>query len=124
MKNTAKIANVFNGGSSDVTSAVSTSWQKRAYNSLNGGVTASVLNSGKVICMEWFSKYFTPCQEIKVDRCTINCTGYIGGMETQGRSTLVIFTSVCAPKIAAVGKIKLRSLVNSLFINIHYQKLC
>jgi hypothetical protein len=59
--------------------AVSTSWQKRAHNSLNGGVTASALNSGNVIGTEWFSKYFTPFQEIKVHKCTVNNTGCIAG---------------------------------------------
>lgn len=77
---------VLNDDCKDITVALDGSWQKRGHTSLNGVVTATVLETGKVIDIECLSKYCHNCAR-KGDQnhnCVKNYDGYSGGMESEG----------------------------------------
>ena len=88
MQEAAKEAVMENEGSMDIAVAIDGSWQKRGHTSLNGVVTATSVDTGKVIDVECLSKY---CQQCKMPQkkemqhnCTANYEGTSGGMEAEG----------------------------------------
>lgn len=76
---------------SDLTVAIDGSWQKRGHTSLNGVVTATSIETGKVLDVHALSKYCQGCQLAKEHLkekheyyCELNYTGNSGGMEIEG----------------------------------------
>ncbi|GFS80951.1 uncharacterized protein NPIL_62581 [Nephila pilipes] len=51
-----------NNSNRDITAAFDGSWQKRGHTSLNGVVSATCLETGKVLDFEWLSKYCFKCK--------------------------------------------------------------
>lgn len=79
--------------SSDIAAAIDGSWQKRGHTSINGVVTATAIETGKVIDVHCLSKYCHGCKLAKEDptkienheqTCQLNYEGSSGGMEVKG----------------------------------------
>ena len=74
-----------NDGNICITAALDASWQKRGHSSLNGVVTATSLDNGKVIDVECITKYCHGCNTGGENhKCVLNYEGYSGGMESEG----------------------------------------
>ncbi|GFT46683.1 uncharacterized protein NPIL_488331 [Nephila pilipes] len=75
-----------NNSNRDITAAFDGSWQKRGLTSLNGVVSATCLETGKVLDFECLSKYCFKCKNInnKDHTCEKNFEGFSGGMESDG----------------------------------------
>ncbi|GFX27789.1 uncharacterized protein TNCV_2614491 [Trichonephila clavipes] len=73
-----------NNSNRDITAAFDGSWQKRGLTSLNGVVSATSLETGKVLDFECLRKYCFVCKiKInKVHKCEKNFEGFSGGMES------------------------------------------
>lgn len=73
-------------GSSDIVGAFDGSWQRRGHTSLNGVMSATSLDTGKVLDVEVMSKYCKYCEKHlgQDHKCTQNYKGYSGGMEVEG----------------------------------------
>ncbi|GFU37254.1 uncharacterized protein NPIL_436341 [Nephila pilipes] len=72
-----------NNSNRDITAAFDGSWQKRGHTSLNGVVSATCLETGKVLDFECLSKYCFKCKNRnnKDHTCEKNFEGFSGGME-------------------------------------------
>ena len=85
MANAVEEAVTLNENSRDITAAFDGSWQKRGHTSLNGVITATSLDNGKVIDVECLTKF---CHNCKSDEpghvCNKNYDGFSGGMESEG----------------------------------------
>ncbi|KAJ4433977.1 hypothetical protein ANN_16296 [Periplaneta americana] len=85
MTNAIEEAVALNENSRDITAAFYGSWQKRGHTSLNGVITATSLDNGKVIDVECLTKF---CHNCKSDQpghvCMKNYDGFSGGMESDG----------------------------------------
>ncbi|KAJ4430781.1 hypothetical protein ANN_19372 [Periplaneta americana] len=85
MTNAIEEAVALNENSRDITAAFDGSWQKRGHTSLNGVITATSLDNGKVIDVECLTKF---CHNCKSDQpghiCMKNYDGFSGGMESDG----------------------------------------
>lgn len=74
-------------GTRDIAVALDGTWQKRGHRSLNGVMSASSVDNGKIVDLEAFSK-FCRCphkndgQHLKT--CTMNFEGNSGSMEVEG----------------------------------------
>ncbi|KAJ4425814.1 hypothetical protein ANN_27440 [Periplaneta americana] len=83
--NAIEEAVALNENSRDITAAFDGSWQKRGHTSLNGVITATSLDNGKVIDVECLTKF---CHNCKSDQpghvCMKNYDGFSGGMESDG----------------------------------------
>ncbi|KAJ4437158.1 hypothetical protein ANN_17293 [Periplaneta americana] len=83
MTNAIEEAVALNENSRDITAAFDGSWQKRGHTSLNGVITATSLDNGKVIDVECLTKF---CHNCKSDQpghvCMKNYDGFSGGMES------------------------------------------
>lgn len=89
MKNAAREAVVENEESerpTDLTVAIDGTWQKRGYTSLNGVVTLTSFDTGKVIDYECLTKFCHICKNVKntPHDCKANFQGSSGGMESAG----------------------------------------
>ncbi|GFT86935.1 uncharacterized protein NPIL_283961, partial [Nephila pilipes] len=75
-----------NNSNRDITAAFDGSWQKRGHTSLNGVVSATCLETGKVLDFECLSKYCFKCKNKnnKDHTCEKNFEGFSGGMESDG----------------------------------------
>ncbi|GFY14468.1 transposable element Tc3 transposase [Trichonephila clavipes] len=90
-------------GSHDIDVALDDSWQKRGYQSLNGIVTATSVDTGKVIDFEVFSKHCrfkTAINSAHEPSCVANVSGTSGGVEV--KSVMTIFERSEAPYMAFV----------------------
>ncbi|GFY27794.1 uncharacterized protein TNCV_242592 [Trichonephila clavipes] len=69
--------------------AVDGTWQKRGYTSLNGVVTVTTIDTGKVIDVDILSKYCA-CKNLPFHEkdCKRNYVGSSGAMEIQGASKI------------------------------------
>lgn len=77
-----------NDGATDIAAAFDGTWQRRGYSSLNGVVTATSFDTGKVLNVECLSKYCQMCTVNKrkcAGNCLKNCSGSSGGMERRWR---------------------------------------
>jgi hypothetical protein len=87
MESAVEEAVTMNDGSRDLLVAVDGSWQKRGHTSLNGVVTVTCVDSGKVLDAGIYSK-FCRCpgrsNNEHSDDCSANYLGTSGGMEVQG----------------------------------------
>ncbi|GBO41839.1 hypothetical protein AVEN_268230-1 [Araneus ventricosus] len=75
-----------NDNSRDITVALDGTWQKRGHTSINGVITATSLDTGKVIDFECLCKCSFTCKN-KSNECKDfqkNYEGYSGGMESEG----------------------------------------
>lgn len=73
--------------SRDIAAAFDGTWQKRGHKSLNGVVTATNVNTGRVIDVEILSKYckcYNNEDDGHEDDCSANYSGPSGGMEIEG----------------------------------------
>ncbi|KAF8773537.1 hypothetical protein HNY73_016192 [Argiope bruennichi] len=70
----------------DISVALDGTWQKRGHSSMNGVITATSLDTGKVIDFECLSKYCFTCKNISsnCENCQKNYEGSSGGMEEKG----------------------------------------
>lgn len=70
----------------DISVALDGSWQKRGHTSMNGVVTATSMDNGKVIDFECLTKYCFKCKNKRNDcnECQKNFNGFSGGMESEG----------------------------------------
>lgn len=68
----------------DIPVAVDGTWQKRGHKSLNGVVTATSVNTGKIIDIEVLSRYCTCSNDNHTSSCTANFFGNSGSMEVEG----------------------------------------
>ncbi|GFY28879.1 uncharacterized protein TNCV_4720111 [Trichonephila clavipes] len=89
IQNAAKEAICENEGNKNIAVAVDGTWQKRGYTSLNGVVTVTSIDTGKVIDVDILSKYCA-CQNLPFDEkdCKRNYVGSSGAMEIQGASKI------------------------------------
>ena len=87
MKEAVEDAVTVNEGSRDLSVATDGTWQKRGHTSLNGVITATSVDTGKVIDVAILSKHchcknkFDGQHE---DKCSANFQGVSGGMEVAG----------------------------------------
>lgn len=72
--------------STDLSIGIDGTWQKRGYSSLNGVVTVSCIDTGKILDAEVFSKYChsCACKKDQAHTCEKNYEGSSGGMEVEG----------------------------------------
>ncbi|GFS73137.1 uncharacterized protein NPIL_693731, partial [Nephila pilipes] len=77
---------VKNNSNRDITTAFAGSWQKRGHTSLNGVVSATCLETGKVLDFKCLSKCCFKCKNRnnKDHMCEKNFEGFSGGMESDG----------------------------------------
>ncbi|GFU00077.1 uncharacterized protein TNCV_2341471 [Trichonephila clavipes] len=89
IQNAAKEAICENEGNKNIAVAVDGTWQKRGYTSLNGVVTVTSIDTGKVIDVDIFSKYCA-CKNLPFHEkdCKRNYVGSSGAMEIQGASKI------------------------------------
>ncbi|GFY16758.1 uncharacterized protein TNCV_2788801 [Trichonephila clavipes] len=89
IQNTAKEAICENEGNKNIAVAVDGTWQKRGYTSLNGVVTVTSIDTGKVIDVDILSKYCA-CKNLPFHEkdCKRNYVGSSGAMEIQGASKI------------------------------------
>lgn len=91
MKRAAEESVALNDGNRDICIAVDGSWQKRGHTSLNGLVTATNIDTGKVLDYEVLSKHCRckrKCKNKHTDKCEANYAGVSGGMEAAGVKTI------------------------------------
>ncbi|XP_018497093.1 uncharacterized protein LOC108864993 [Galendromus occidentalis] len=87
MKRAAEEIVILNDGSTDIAVALDGSWQKRGFTSLNGLVTATSFDTGKVLDVSVLSKYCRcPGKKSNVhgEKCFANFQGVSGAMEVEG----------------------------------------
>lgn len=87
MKNAVEDAVVINENSRDLAVAVDGSWQKRGHTSLNGIVSLTSLDTGKVLDIDVLSKYCTCPGRLEKHHqksCLANFSGSSGMMEVTG----------------------------------------
>ncbi|GFX55976.1 uncharacterized protein TNCV_3263481 [Trichonephila clavipes] len=89
IQNAAKEAICENEGNKNIAVAVDGTWQKRGYTSLNGVVTVTSIDTGKVINVDILSKYCA-CKNLPFHEkdCKRNYVGSSGAMEIQGASKI------------------------------------
>ncbi|GFX32149.1 uncharacterized protein TNCV_1130811 [Trichonephila clavipes] len=89
IQNAAKKAICENEGNKNIAVAVDGTWQKRGYTSLNGVVTMTSIDTGKVIDVDILSKYCA-CKNLPFHEkdCKRNYVGSSGAMEIQGASKI------------------------------------
>ncbi|GFW36045.1 uncharacterized protein TNCV_4929081 [Trichonephila clavipes] len=89
IQNAAKEAFCENEGNKNIAVAVDGTWQKRGYTSLNGVVTVTSIDTGKVIDVDILSKYCA-CKNLPFHEkdCKRNYVGSSGAMEIQGASKI------------------------------------
>lgn len=69
----------------DIAIAIDGTWQKRGHVSLNGAITATSIDNGKVVDVAIFSKYCKcPDKKNHTPNCLANYSGSSGGMEVEG----------------------------------------
>lgn len=75
-----------NNGCNEIAVALDGTWQKRGHSSLHGVVTATSVDTGKVLDVECLSKYCMSCKRRGKceDNCEVNYAGSSGGMEADG----------------------------------------
>jgi len=79
----AKLLN--NNNSTDIIVACDGSWQKRGHTSLNGMISVTSIESGKVLDIKCLTKYYHSCAVIQDDHeCVKNFVGASGNMEAAG----------------------------------------
>lgn len=99
MQDAVKEAVLENEGSTDLTVALDGSWQKRGHTSANGIVSATSIDTGKIIDVEPLTKYCQKCANMKnceeklnqhkdSGECKSNYIGVSGGMEASGAVTI------------------------------------
>jgi hypothetical protein len=87
MKKTAFEAVKENSDDTDIAAAFDGTWQKRGFTSLNGVVTVTSFDTGKVLDVEVLSKYCQGCTKHNNrghEGCVKNYVGSSGGMEAAG----------------------------------------
>ncbi|GFS60275.1 uncharacterized protein TNCV_2827531 [Trichonephila clavipes] len=89
IQNAAKEAICEKEGNKNIAVAVDGTWQKRGYTSLNGVVTVTSIDTGKVIDVDILSKYCA-CKNLPFHEkdCKRNYVGSSGVMEIQGASKI------------------------------------
>ncbi|GFW55591.1 uncharacterized protein TNCV_119751 [Trichonephila clavipes] len=89
IQNSAKEAICKTEGNKNIAVAVDGTWQKRGYTSLNGVVTVTSIDTGKVIDVDILSKYCA-CKNLPFHEkdCKRNYVGSSGAMEIQGASKI------------------------------------
>jgi hypothetical protein len=100
MKDAVKEAVECNEGATELTVAVDGTWQHRGHISLHGVVSATSIDTGKVIDVDVLTKYCQRCASAKdIEKlkehqeshaCNINFQGVSGGMEAAG--AVAVFT--------------------------------
>ena len=84
-----------NEGCTDLSVGLDGTWQKRGHTSLHGVVSATNIDTGKVLDVETLTKFCHTCERVKNDKekleihrssneCNINYQGVNGGMESEG----------------------------------------
>lgn len=89
--NTMKEAEDQNEGVNENARGLDGTWQKRGFVSLNGVITATSVDVGKVIDIEIFSEYCDCKQKLEKNHeanCKANYLGKSGGMEVEGARTI------------------------------------
>ncbi|GFS28392.1 uncharacterized protein NPIL_650401, partial [Nephila pilipes] len=86
MRNAVEETDKNNNSYRDITAAFDGSWQKSGHTSLNGVVSATCLETGKVLGFECLSKYCFKCKNRsnKDHTCEKHFEGFSGGMESDG----------------------------------------
>lgn len=85
MKKAAEESISANDGCKDIVAAFDGTWQKRGHSSLNGVVSATSFDTGKVLDVEILTKYCHGCVHgSPFHKCARNYTGTSGGMEVSG----------------------------------------
>lgn len=85
MKSASEEAIAINEDSRDICVAFDGTWQRRGHKSLNGVVSATSFDSGKVLDIEVLSKYCLGCNKnTENHKCNRNYEGFSGGMESTG----------------------------------------
>lgn len=100
MRNAAVEAIQLNDGDNNIAAAFDGTWQKRGHTSLNGVITVTSFDSGKVLDTECLTKFCTGCvNKVNIENpekmarhkelgCKANYTGSSGGMEVEGAKAL------------------------------------
>lgn len=87
MEQAAQEAVVENEGEANISVALDGTWQKRGFSSLNGVVSATSVDTGKVIDISVLSKYCRCPEKLNGKHetsCTANFQGSSGNMEVEG----------------------------------------
>ncbi|GFW63856.1 uncharacterized protein TNCV_3744601 [Trichonephila clavipes] len=86
MVNSVNEAVIENEHNKNIAIALDGTWQKRGHTSMNGVVTATSLDNGKVIDFECLLKYCFECKSTNktCDNCQVNYHGFSAGMESEG----------------------------------------
>lgn len=87
MREAAREAVNENNGNTDIAAAFDGTWQRRGHSSLNGVITATSFDTGKVLDMECVTKYCQKCAQNRTqcqEGCLKNYSGSSGGMEGVG----------------------------------------
>lgn len=85
----------WNEGCTDIAVALDGTWQKRGHTSLHGVVSATSVDTGKVVDVQILTKYCHKCEKLKDEKvklnihkcsgeCSTNYQGVSGGMESEG----------------------------------------
>ncbi|GFU49749.1 uncharacterized protein NPIL_548821 [Nephila pilipes] len=78
-----------NGSNKNIAVAVDGTWQNRFYSSLNGAVTVTSIDTGKVIYVEILSKYCMCSNKVSHKKdCKRNFEGSSGSVEVEGASRI------------------------------------
>lgn len=99
MRNAANEAVAINDNCRDIAAAFDGTWQKRGYTSLNGVITVTSFDTGKVLDVECLSKFCFGCVQTKNNQnpekmakhkevCSANYDGSSGGMEVAGAQAI------------------------------------
>lgn len=92
MLNATRDAVAHNEDNSDIGAMFDGTWQKRGHSSLNGVITASSIDTGKILDVECLSKYCFKCKgkDLKSDThdCQANFEGSSGAMEVAGAKAI------------------------------------
>ncbi|GFU39229.1 uncharacterized protein TNCV_1903131 [Trichonephila clavipes] len=91
IQNAAKEAICESEGNTNIAVAVEGTWQKRGYTSLNGALTVTSIDTGKVIGVDILSKYCA-CENLPFHKkdCKRNYVESSGAMEIQGASKIFL----------------------------------
>lgn len=89
MKESVNEAVIYNNSKGDIAWALDGMWLKRGHSSLNGVITATSFDTGKVIDVSILSKYCS-CdnKENHLASCSTNYNGSISGKEVQGAAEI------------------------------------
>lgn len=92
-----------NNGCADIAAGFDGTWQRRGHSSLNGVITTTAFDTGKVIDIECLSQYCQKCS-VNKKKCVEGCLDNYSGIKRRlgGRRCLENFFKIRAKSMSAV----------------------